>query len=72
MEGGFEKASGGKRLISSRIFNNADEGGEKIGIPISLHPAFRYLDREQKGGEREHAASADDKFRKAVAPFTVS
>jgi hypothetical protein len=43
------------------------KAGKRIGIPISLHPAFRYLEKTE-GGERERAASADDKFRKAVSP----
>jgi hypothetical protein len=45
---------------------------KKIGISISLRSSFRYLDGKLKGGEREHAASADDKFRKAGVTFTAS
>jgi hypothetical protein len=70
VEGGFEKDSGGKRLVSSRIFEQRRMKAEKkMGIPISLRSGFAISTENGKAANAMHAASADDKFRKAVSPF---
>jgi hypothetical protein len=70
VEGGFEKDSGGKRLVCSRIFEQRRMKAEKkMGIPISLRSGFVISTANGKAANAMHAASADDKFRKAVSPF---
>ena len=40
-----------------------------MGIPISLRSGFAFSTENGKAANAMHAASADDKFRKAVSPF---
>jgi hypothetical protein len=42
---------------------------KKMGIPISLRSGFAISTENGKAANAMHAASADDKFRKAVSPF---
>jgi hypothetical protein len=42
---------------------------KKMGIPISLRSGFVISTANGKAANAMHAASADDKFRKAVSPF---
>jgi hypothetical protein len=70
VEGRFEKDSGGKRLVCSRLFEQRRmKAEEKMGIPISLRSGFAISTDNGKAANAMHAASADDKFRKAVSPF---
>jgi len=66
VESGFEKDSGGKRLVSSRVFEQPDESGEKEGHSHKPALWFRYSTENGRAANAMHAASADDKFRKAL------
>jgi hypothetical protein len=62
--------SGGKRLVFLENFRTTpDESGGKDGFPISLRSGFAISTENGKAANAMHAASADDKFRKAVSPF---
>ena len=45
------------------------KAAKKMGIPISLRSGFAISTENGKAANAMHAASADDKFRKAVSPF---